>query len=156
MFIKNYSIPSNLRYRRYYLSRIILILICICLLIQLKYSFIDFVSNNISISIATRKKNVFMLPILNCSGDPLKQWCENEMKLCNSSLIVYNQLFLVTRSVILQPKFATGKRLGGEDIRHVLNQPEKDEYFHFTKEFIKVKGFSLFILQINIHFVGSM
>jgi hypothetical protein len=81
---------------------------------------------------------LFTKTILNCSGDPVKQWCENEMNLCNSSLIVYKKLFLVTRSVILQPKLAKGKRLGGEDMRTILNQPEQDEYFHFNKEFIQV------------------
>jgi hypothetical protein len=156
MFVKNYSRLSNLRHHRYYLPRIIVILICICSFFQLKYSFIDLVSKNILISVTIPKNVLFNKPILNCSGDPLKQWCENEIDLCNSSLIQYNELFLLTRSVILQPKLATGKRLGGEDIEHVLNQPEKDEYFHFEKEFIKVNGFILFILETNIHFVDSM
>jgi hypothetical protein len=156
MFIRNYSRPSNLRYHRYYLPRIILILICTCLLIELKYSFIDLVSKNILLNVTKPKNVLFNKPILNCSGDPLKQWCENEMDLCNSSLIQYNELFLLTRSVILQPKLATGKRFGGEDIKHVLNQPEKYEYFHFEKEFIKVKIFLLFITEINIHSLDSM
>ena len=51
---------------------------------------------------------------------------------------MYDKIFVLTRSVILQPKFAKGKRLGGEDIENVLNQPEQDEYFQFENEFIKV------------------
>jgi hypothetical protein len=60
------------------------------------------------------------------------------MNLCNACLIVYNKLFAITRSAILQPKLATGKRLGGENIQEVLNQPEQDEYFHFEQNFIQV------------------
>jgi hypothetical protein len=157
MINKCYSSLLNLRRRRrYYLLRIISILICIGLFFQIKYN-VFYSTSKKSVNNNTSCTNVsFNNPILNCSGDPLKQWCENEMKLCNSNLIVYNKLFLVTRSVILQPKFATGKRLGGEDIELVLNQPEKHEYFYFEKEFVKVKVFLLFITEINIHFVDSM
>ncbi|CAF4776785.1 unnamed protein product, partial [Rotaria sp. Silwood1] len=81
---------------------------------------------------------MFKDSILNCSDDPLKQWCENEVKLCNSSLIIYNKLFAITHSIILQPKLAKGKRLGGENIQDVLNQHEHDEYFQFEKEFIQL------------------
>jgi hypothetical protein len=64
---------------------------------------------------------------------------------CDPYFIVYNNLFAVTRSVILQPEFAKGKRIGGENIQDVINQAEQDEYFIFYKNFIKVNYCSLFI-----------
>jgi len=76
--------------------------------------------------------------ILDCTGDPLTKWCENQIHLCNSSLIIFNKLFVQTNSIILQMKLAKGNRQGGEDLKNVLNQTENNEYFHFEKGFIQV------------------
>jgi len=160
MFVKNYSILF-IRRRRHYLLRIILIIVCLSFVISIKDNLINSFLKNISInnisslsSLSSRTNVSYDKTILNCSGDPLKQWCKNEMKLCDSFFIVYNKLFAVTRSVILQAKFAKGKRLGGEALQDVLNQPEKDEYFHFDKEFIQVKVFIIihYEIKINIYF----
>ncbi|CAF1317443.1 unnamed protein product [Rotaria sordida] len=124
---------------RQYLFYTIFIILC-------WYWFLNIQITSINLSFKITNKTIlqnkslllFNEPILNCSGDPLEQWCQNQIKLCNSSLIVYNKLFIITHSIILQPEFAKGKRLGGENIQDVLNQPEEDEYFHFQKEFIKL------------------
>jgi hypothetical protein len=145
MLIKNYSRISSYR-RRHCLSRIIIIILGVCLFVQIKYNLFFSLPNEIPLNNISCGNLLFSKPILNCSGDPLKTWCENEVKLCDSCLIVYNKLFILTHSVILQPEFAKGKRIGGENIQDVLNQPESDEYFHFEKEFIKVKSSLLFII----------
>ncbi len=154
MLPKSYSILS-IRRRRHFLLRIILLIICFSFIFSIKDNLIKFLPKKISINNKSTYTNIlYDKTILNCSGDPLKKWCENEMKLCDSFLIVYNKLFAVTRSVILQAKFAKGKRLGGEALQDVLNQPEKDEYFHFDKEFIQVKVFIIihYEIKINIYF----
>jgi len=138
MFIKNGSRLFTCRRRRYYLLNTIIIILCFSLFLQIKYNIIHSLPNKAFMNSTLCTDILFTKTILNCSGDPVKQWCENEMNLCNSSLIVYKKLFLVTRSVILQPELAKGKRLGGEDMQTILNQPEQDEYFHFDKEFIQV------------------
>ncbi|CAF3425584.1 unnamed protein product [Rotaria sp. Silwood1] len=74
----------------------------------------------------------------DCFDDPLITWCQNQIHICNSSLIIFNKLFAKTQSIILQRKFAQGKRKGGEDLDKVLNQNENDEYFHFNKSFIQL------------------
>ncbi len=136
------------RRRRRCLLYLLLILLCICLFFQIYCTFNSPSTKHILINVTTLNNISSNKSRLNCSGDPLQQWCENQMHLCNSSLIVYNKLFLVTRSVILQPKFAQGARVGGEDIQQVLNQREQDEYFHFEKGFVKVKNiFFLFIIK---------
>jgi hypothetical protein len=139
MLAKFYSILSSRR-RRHLLLRIIIIILCACLFFQIKYDVFHSLSKKNLISNISHINLLFDQRVLNCSGDPVKQWCENEVKLCDPYLIVYNRLFVVTHSVILQPEFAKGKRIGGENIQDVLNQDEKDEYFHFEKEFIKVKS----------------
>jgi hypothetical protein len=168
MLAKNYLILF-IRRRRHYLLRLSIIILSVYLFFQIKYSSIDdSLSNNTFINIPTSEnvlfnktnsslsKNTFInvptsenvlfkKPMLNCSGEPLIQWCQNELKLCDLYLIVYNNLFAVTHSIILQPEFAKGKRIGGENIQDVLNQPEKDEYFQFEKQFIKVKFLFFFI-----------
>ncbi|CAF1463117.1 unnamed protein product [Rotaria sordida] len=124
---------------RQYLFYTIFIILC-------WYWFLNIQITSINLSFKITNKTIlqnkslllFNEPTLNCSGDPLEQWCQNQIKLCNSSLIVYNKLFIITHSIILQPEFAQGKRLGGENIQDVLNQPEENEYFHFQKEFIKL------------------
>ncbi|CAF0949211.1 unnamed protein product [Rotaria sordida] len=65
------------------------------------------------------------------------QWCQNQIHICNSSVIIFNKLFIKTHSIILQTKFAKGKRNGGKDLNKVLKQNENDEYFHFEKDFIQ-------------------
>ncbi len=145
MLAKNYLILF-IRRRRHYLLRFSIIILSVYLFFQIKYSSIDYsLSNNTFINIATSENVLIKKPMLNCSGDPLIQWCQNEVKLCDLYLIVYNHLFAITHSVILQPEFAKGKRIGGENIQDVLNQPEKDEYFQFEKQFIKVKFLFFFI-----------
>ncbi|CAF4321666.1 unnamed protein product [Rotaria sordida] len=132
---------------RQYLFYTIFIILC-------WYWFLNIQITSINLSFKITNKTIlqnkslllFNEPTLNCSGDPLEQWCQNQIKLCNSSLIVYNKLFIITHSIILQPEFAQGKRLGGENIQDVLNQPEENEYFHFQKEFIKVNLF-LFLIR---------
>jgi len=107
--------------------------------LYIKYNIINHsLPNNTFINVCTNDNLLLKKTILNCSGDPLKQWCENEFKLSDPYLIIYKNLFAITRLVILQPEFAKGKRIGGENIQDVLNQPEQDEYFQFEKEFIKV------------------
>jgi hypothetical protein len=139
MLAKCYSILSARR-RRPVLSRIIIIILCACLFFQIKYDVFNPLFNKNLTSNISRVNPLFDKTILNCSGDPLKHWCENEVKLCDPYLIVYNHLFFITHSVILQPEFAKGKRIGGENIQDVLNQAEQDEYFHFDKGFIEVKS----------------
>ena len=136
MLIKRYSIFFIRRHRRY-LLRVPFIMLCLCLYIPIKHSFIDPLSRTIFVN-NELNTNVLDEKTYNCSGDPLKQWCANQINLCNSSIIVYNNLFVLTRSVVLQANLTKGKRLGGEDIKNVLNQPEQDEYFQFENEFIKV------------------
>jgi hypothetical protein len=116
--------------RRCYYYNIIVISICLCLLFLIQYDFSD---ENLS------KNPSPIKPItLDCTDDPLQQWCQNQIHLCNSSLIIFNQLFAKTHSVILQRQFAIGKRQGGEELNNVLNQPENDEYFDFKQDFIQV------------------
>jgi hypothetical protein len=140
MFIKcqpRYSI----RRRVHYLLQSLILILCFGLFFQLKSHFITFPSDINFNSLTSYPHILFDKTILNCSGDPLKQYCENQVTLCNSSLIIFNKLFAITRSVILQPKLAKGKRLGGENIQEVLNQNENDEYFIFNKGFIQVNLF---------------
>jgi len=148
MLIKNYLILP-IRRHRHYLLRTIPIIVCICLCFQIKYSFTNHsLPQNTIINISTYENVPLKKTILDCSGDPLKIWCEKEVKLCDPYLVVYNNLFVVVRSAILQPKFAKGKRIGGENIQDVLNQPESDEYFRFEKDFIQVQS-SLFLIILK-------
>jgi hypothetical protein len=114
----------------------------ICLLFFLNFNF----RKNISIKTAQST-------VLDCTGDPLIKWCANQIHLCNSSLIIYNKLFVKTDSIILQTKLAKGNRQGGEELTNVLNQSENNEYFHFEKGFIQVNrnyfDFSLEKHKIN-------
>jgi hypothetical protein len=143
MLTKNYS-RFSIRRRRYFLSNLIIFILCVCLILQIRYNVFNFLTKKILLNNASSENLPFTKPILDCAGDPLQQWCQNQMNLCNACLIIYNKLFAITHSVILQPKLAIGKRIGGEDINDVLNQPEQDEYFHFEKDFIKVNlDFSL-------------
>lgn len=114
------------RHRRYYYISFI----CFCLLFLINYHFLNHVSSF--------KQILSNQTTLDCTGDPLKNWCENQIHLCNSSLIIFNKLFAKTDSIILQRKFTQGKRQGGEDLNDVLNQTENDEYFQFEKGFIQV------------------
>ena len=126
------------RYRPWILYTIIL---CLCVYIYYQSQSISrgsSDSNKDTLSNVSCQHVKFHKPQLNCSGDPLKQWCENEVHLCNSSLIIYHKLFTITHSAIVQRQFARGKRLGGEEIQDVLNQPEHDEYFQFQKNFLQV------------------
>ncbi|CAF0866003.1 unnamed protein product [Adineta steineri] len=139
MFIKRYySKLFRRRSRRSILLKLILITFCFGAFIQINYNALYLLSQNTYGNLTLCTNTTRNKTILNCSGDPLKQWCKNEINLCHSSLSIYNKLFFVTHSVILQTKFAQGKRLGGEDIQTVLNQAERDEYFQFNKEFLKL------------------
>ncbi len=90
--------------------------------------------------------------MLDCTGDPLIKWCTNQIHLCNSSLIIFNKLFVKTDSIILQTKLAKGTRQGGEELINVLNQSENNEYFHFEKGFIQVNRNSFdFPLEKHIY-----
>ena len=126
--------------RRFYYH---LIFISFCLLFLIKYDSLKPFSNE-----NVLKKNLLLdnPTVFDCSGDPLKQWCEHQTHICDSSLIIFNQLFAKTHSVVLQAKLANGKRHGGENLSDVLNQDERDEYFHFEKEFIKV----IYLLILNM------
>ncbi|CAF4233075.1 unnamed protein product, partial [Rotaria sordida] len=138
MFIKCCS-KLSIRRCRQYLFYTIFIILSFSLFLNIKYGLINHSSETTNkILLQNESLLLFKESTLNCSGDPLEQWCQHQIKLCNSSLIVYNKLFIITHSIILQPEFAQGKRLGGENIQDVLNQPEEDEYFHFQKEFIKL------------------
>jgi hypothetical protein len=123
---------------RLYLLRTIAVILCVCLFLQIKYGVFHLISKKTFENVFIHATVSFSKPILDCSGDPLQQWCRHEVKLCNPYLIVYENLFVVTHSVILQPKLAKGKRIGGENIQEILNQPEQDEYFHFEQNFIQV------------------
>ncbi len=140
MLTKTYSILS-FHERRPYLLCVLIIILCLYLFFQIKHSFTNYSFNKNTITNTFTYQNVsFEKTRLNCFGDPLKKWCQNEKKLCDPYLIVYKHLFVITHSVILQPEFAKGKRIGGENIQDVLNQAEQDEYFHFDKGFIEVKS----------------
>ncbi|CAF2051359.1 unnamed protein product [Rotaria magnacalcarata] len=137
MYLRCYSIHSISR-RRNYFFHAILVILCISSFLALKKT-----KANPSSSIHTHTVSTFQnistnKTALNCVGDPLKQWCKNQVQLCNSSLTVYNRLFVLTRAITLQPQYAKGKRIGGEDIQTVLNQPEQNEYFQFEKDFIRL------------------
>ena len=127
------------RYRPWILYTIIL---CLCIYIYYQNTVISNISSDSnsedSLSNVTCQHVTFNKPELNCSGDPLRQWCDNAVHLCDSSLIIYHKLFIITHSTIVQRQFAQGKRSGGEEIHAVLNQPEQDEYFQFGKNFIQV------------------
>ena len=116
--------------RRCYYYSIIFISVCFCLLFLIQN---DFSGENL-----LKNPSPIKQITLDCTDDPLQQWCQNQIHLCNSSLIIFYQLFAKTHSVILQRKFAVGKRQGGEELNDVLNQSENDEYFHFEKDFIQV------------------
>ncbi len=118
---------------RYY--HLILVFTCFCLLFFLNYNFPKSISTKNDSSLNQLSSDHL---ILDCTGDPLTKWCENQIHLCNSSLIIFNKLFVQTNSIILQTKLAKGNRQGGEDLKNVLNQTENNEYFHFEKGFIQV------------------
>lgn len=129
----------NIRRRRYFVLRLIILLLCICLFLQIKYDFFNAIPRTISVIPDASRSNLSLSnPVLNCSGEPLQRWCQNQKRFCNDGLIIYHDLFVLTRSAIIQPKLATGKRIGGEDLKDVWNQPEKDEYFQFEHDFIQV------------------
>ncbi len=134
-----------LRRCRQYSLRITVIILCIYVFSRMKYSSINPLYKKTLTNVPTNKNVSLQISKLNCSGEPLEKWCQNTVNFCDPYFIVYNNLFAVTRSVILQPEFAKGKRVGGENIQDVLNQPEKDEYFIFYKNFIQVNYCSLFI-----------
>ena len=137
MYFKNYP-KAFTRRCRLYLFRSIVIVVCVGVFLQIKYSAFDFISKkSIENSVVPDKLSPKKLT-LDCTGDPLQQWCETQVELCDAHLVVYNKTFVMTKEAILEPKLATGKRTGGENIQDVLNQPEGDEYFHFQKDFLKV------------------
>ena len=129
---------TYIRRRRYYLFNTIFIIVCCGLFFHIRHSSSNSPSETLHETAPVSENILLNKILLNCSDDLLKQWCKNQVHLCNSSLVVYNQLFVVTRSVILQPILAYGKRLGGEDIKDVMNQTEQIEYFQFDKNFIRV------------------
>ncbi len=125
------------RHRYYYYT--ILIFLCLYFLFLVNYNFSKNLSNEYLLENDSLFEEVLLnQPVYDCTGDPLKKWCENQVHLCNSSLIIFNKLFAKTDSIILQTKLAKGTRQGGEDLHNVLNQTENDEYFHFEKGFIQV------------------
>jgi hypothetical protein len=139
MYITSY--PKALARRcRLYLFRVIVISFCVCLFLQIKYGGFHLISKKSVKSVSIRANLSLIKLILDCTGDPLERWCQNRVELCDPNLIVYDNLFVETKEVILQPKFAKGKRIGGENIQDVLNQPEDTEYFQFEKHFIKVNA----------------
>ncbi|CAF0931217.1 unnamed protein product [Didymodactylos carnosus] len=75
--------------------------------------------------------NTTAIPVL------FSQWCKNQVNFCSSSVIVYDQLFALTRSVILNSKLVIGSQ-GGEDIQDVLNQSEDVEFYQFKQGFIQI------------------
>jgi hypothetical protein len=154
MLTKNYS-RFSIRRRRYFISRLLIFILFIGLILQIRYNIFNSLTRKFFINNTTSVNLSFTELTLDCSGDPLQQWCQNQMNLCHTCLIIYNKLFVITRSVILQPKLATGKRIGGENIQDVLNQPEQDEYFHFEKDFIKV-NFYFSIETTNQYHLASM
>ena len=137
LLMKTYS-RLTIRRRRSCLVRFILLCLCIGLLLQIKNYVFKFWSGQISISDTSCTNRSYSKPVLNCSGEPLEKWCQNQQRFCNDCLVIYNNLFVLTRSAVLQPKLAGGKRLGGENVEEVLNQPEQDEYFQFEQDFLKV------------------
>jgi hypothetical protein len=129
------------RSRYSYVLNIILITTCITLLYQVKFHKIK---HDISTTLITNQSLCTNTTItyqtkLNCFGEPAQQWCENMVDACPSALTIFMNLFAITYRVILQPKLAKGKRLGGENIQDVLNQAESDEYFNFDQGFIQVR-----------------
>lgn len=139
MFFKCFLRQCFLR-RQAYLLNIVLVILFLCIYFH-KTSFllIPSISNETLMSNGSCQPERFDRSRLNCSGEPAKQWCDNEVNVCQSALIIYQNLFAITHSVILKPSLAKGKRLGGENIEEVLNQPESNEYFQFEKDFLQVK-----------------
>ncbi|CAF0862246.1 unnamed protein product [Adineta ricciae] len=142
MAFNNYCSKLCMQYRhrrrRYFLLNLFVITLCLCAIFPFKYHIFQLspskpLPRNSSFSDLLRKEMT-----LNCTGDPLTTWCAAEMKYCNSSLLIYKNLFFLTRSAILQTIHAEGKRVGGEQIQAVLNQAENDEYFHFKKDFLQI------------------
>ncbi|CAF2413951.1 unnamed protein product [Rotaria sp. Silwood2] len=125
------------RRHRYYL--IILTCFCFCLFLLIKndgsktFPNVYLFKNDLS-----QEQLLYNQANFDCFGDPLIKWCQNQIHMCNSSLIIFNKSFAKTHSIILQTKFAKGKRKGGEDLIKVLNQNENDEYFQFEKDFIQL------------------
>jgi len=113
-------------YRRYRLEFYVFLFICLLCF---------FIFSNKNLSFVQRRINSITF---DCTGEPLKFWCQNEIHRCNSSIIVFNKLFVRTNSLVLRIEHLKGKRRGGEDLQQVLNQTEEDEYFHFAKGFIQV------------------
>ncbi|CAM4873471.1 unnamed protein product [Rotaria socialis] len=124
--------------RRNYFFHAIFVILCISSFLALKKTKTNSSASIHAHTVSTFQNILINKTTLNCVGDPLKKWCENQVQLCNSSLTVYNKLFVLTRAIILQPQYAKGKLIGGEDIQTVLNQPEQNEYFQFEKDFIKL------------------
>ncbi|UJR25588.1 hypothetical protein I4U23_006932 [Adineta vaga] len=129
---------QNRRRRRTYLLNLFIISLCLCSIFPIKNHINHLSPKKHLSSNASCSEISSMKLILNCSGDPLKTWCKNEMNVCDSSMIIFMKQFFITHSAILQPNYAQGKRLGGEEIQEVLNQAEKDEYFHFEKNFLQL------------------
>ena len=135
--MKNYLVCSICR-RRSFLGRLIVLFIFIGIFIQVQYHLFNKKPLETNLQQETIEIN---LPVkgrqLACTGDPLKLWCKNVVDFCNSSLSIYQKLFIVTKSIVLQPKLAIGKRTGGENVQDVLNQAEEDEYFKYEKNFLQ-------------------
>ncbi|CAF0779939.1 unnamed protein product [Didymodactylos carnosus] len=74
---------------------------------------------------------------MTAGGELFSNWCKNQQNFCSSSLIVYDQLFALTRSILINPKLAIGSQ-GGENIQDVLNRAENAEFYQFSKGFIQV------------------
>lgn len=133
------------RYYRYYF--LIVLPSCFCALVLIINNFPKRISNIYIFNSNSLYKDLTQnSEHLDCFGDPLMKWCYNQIHLCNSSLIIFNKLFLKTNSIILNPEYAKGKTKGGEDLNKVLNQNENDEYFQFEKNFIQV----IYQLKISI------
>lgn len=155
MLGKNYSILT-VRRRRSCLLRFVVVLLCIGLFLQIKPYVLNSSFGQIFINDTPCVNRSYSKPVLNCSGEPLRKWCQNHVRFCNDCLIVYNNLFVLTRSALLQPKLAKGKRIGGEKMEEVLNQPESDEYFDFKQDFLQVKFVFLIPNDIQEYSLASM
>ena len=91
---------------------------------------------------STREIKSFKLPAgAEVAADKsLNTWIGGVTKLCGGAFEGYANEFAVLHDVVVNPSLATAKRVGGEPIRNVLNQVERDEYFALQFGFFRLDG----------------
>ncbi|KAL4221942.1 hypothetical protein ACF0H5_017994 [Mactra antiquata] len=67
---------------------------------------------------------------------------------CHGKFIGYQQNFAMLKDIIVNPKHGSGRH-GGENISHVLNQPEENEYYQFKRGFFNLECPEVFRYVFN-------